>query len=141
MAHALEPVADCQVLSTHERMTFRNGPYAYLITRQGNDNTYTVTDGVKTISEPLLYCFGQGKVGQTYVFKHNGSFYNDSKCLACHLSSVTEVRTDKRASPACPVSNRLCVTCHMPRVDIPEMHFKFTDHWIRLARPNDPVPR
>jgi hypothetical protein len=29
----------------------------------------------------------------------------------------------------------------MPKVELPEMHFKFTDHWIRIARPGDPVPR
>jgi hypothetical protein len=29
----------------------------------------------------------------------------------------------------------------MPKVELPGMHARFTDHWIRIARPNDPVPR
>jgi hypothetical protein len=33
------------------------------------------------------------------------------------------------------------VTCHMPKVDLPGMHADFTDHWIRIAKPNEPVPR
>src|SRR5688500_19827745 len=45
MAHALERPADCQILSAHPRLTFRNGPYAYEITRQGNGSIYSVSDG------------------------------------------------------------------------------------------------
>src|SRR5262249_53462604 len=68
------------------------------------------------------------------------AFY-DSKCFACHLSSPNEAKTAARQAAACPVSKRQCVTCHMPKVEVPEMHYKFTDHWIRIVKPNDPVPR
>jgi Cytochrome c554 and c-prime len=309
MAHALEPAADCQVLTAHPQLTFRNGPYTYQITRQGSRSIYSVTDGEKTISEPILYCLGRGKVGQTYILRHNGLFYEsrisyyqpiqnldftigqprlvptsveealgrplgsdeardcfachapsavvesqlhldplipgvtceachgpgerhvaavtangskesqifnpgkmdpfslsqefcgtchrsfdqvmlmpgqggvnnirfqpyrmfnsrghnkidartsclachdphdklehnavfyDSKCLACHLKSPGEARTDRRAAAACPVGKQQCSTCHMPKLDIPGTHFKFTDHWIRIVKPNEPVPR
>ncbi len=75
MAQALSLSGDCQILSTRPRLTFRNGSYYYQITRQGNRNIYTVTNGANSISEPLLYCFGLGRVGQTYLFKHNGLLY------------------------------------------------------------------
>jgi Cytochrome c554 and c-prime len=308
MAHAIETTADCQVLITRPRLTFRNGPYSYQITRQGDRSIYTVSDGVNTISEPILYCFGQGVAGQTYIFQHKGSLYEsrvsyfqglknlditilhprslpaslegalgrpmsaeaaqgcfschstaavsgaqlqlgrltpgisceachgpgerhvaavnsgnvknleifnpkkldaldlsqefcgschqsfdkvmllpgqgginnirfqpyrifnsrghvlddrriscvachdphdkleheasfyDSKCFACHLSSPKEARTEARMASACPVSAKQCVTCHMPKVEVPDMHFKFTDHWIRVVKPNDPIP-
>jgi hypothetical protein len=71
--------------------------------------------------------------------EHEASFY-DAKCLACHLSVPQEVKTKLRAASACPVSTKQCVTCHMPKVEVPEMHFKFTDHWIRIVRPGDTVP-
>jgi hypothetical protein len=29
----------------------------------------------------------------------------------------------------------------MPKVDLPEMHFKFTDHWIRIVKPGEATPR
>jgi hypothetical protein len=308
MAHALEPAADCQALSAHQKLTFQNGPYSYEIVREGNRSLYTVTDGARTVSEPILYCFGQGVAGQTYVFRHNGVFYEsrisyyqesqnfditmlhsrsipatleealgrpmsaeaaegcfschstpaaggpllqadhlvpgvtcerchgpgekhiaavkagnkdlqifnpgkldaidltqefcgnchqsfetvmqmpsqggannirfqpyrmfnsrghlendpriscvvchdphdkmqrepafyDSKCLACHLSNGKEAGTVKRAAAPCPVSSQQCVTCHMPKVELAEMHFKFTDHWIRIVKPGGPVPR
>ena len=306
MGKALAPAADCQILSTHPRLAFRNGSYSYQIVRQANRSIYTVADGVNAISEPLLYCFGVGKVGQTYVFKHNGLFYEtrvsyyqetqnldfttghrrsatsleealgrplsvdeaqacfachstaavtgselqldhlipgvsceachgpgekhiaavkahkfkelqifnpgkmdadeltqefcgschrsfdqvmvmpgqaglqnirfqpyrmfnsrghkgdprisciachdphdklerdaafyDSKCLACHLTRSGDAKTASRSAPACPVSKQQCAKCHMPKVELPEMHFMFTDHWIRIVRPNDSVP-
>ena len=309
MAHALTTSSDCQILTTRPELSFRNGPYTYKIIRQGNRSIYTVNDGVNTISENILYCFGQGVAGQTYLFQHNGLFYEsrvsfyqalqgldittehprsvpaslkeaigrpmsfeaargcfachstaavrgdrleldslmpgvgceachgpgerhvaavkaksfkdlqifnprkldafdqtqefcgachqsfdavmllpdrgginnlrfqpyrifksrghlindrrmscvachdphdklqqeatyyDSKCLACHVASPKEVKTKARMASACPVSKRQCVTCHMPKVEVPDLHFKFTDHWIRIVEPNNPVPR
>jgi hypothetical protein len=308
MFRALAATADCAVLSRHPQMTFRNGPYTYRITRQGARSIYTVTDGVSTISEPLLYCFGQGMVGQTYVFRHDGALYEsrvsyyqglqgldftvgqthqasgaleealgrpisqleakncfgchaptavngpqlllehltpgvtcegchgpgarhvaaarsknlnesqifnpgrlnaneltqefcgachlnyeqamllpeqgglsnirfqayrifnspghnkvdarisclachnphegvqhaatfyDAKCLACHLNGPPTTRRSQQMAAACPVSKQRCVTCHMPKVELPGMHTKFTDHWIRVVKPNEPVP-
>jgi hypothetical protein len=307
MAQALSLAGDCQILSTRQRLTFRNGSYYYQITRQGNRSVYTVTNGANSISEPLLYCFGLGRVGQTYLFKHNDLLYEtrlsyypqiqglsfttghprreppsleealgrplgteeagtcfgchstaalngseiqieraipgvacegchgpgqghiaamkaqrfkdpqildpgtldadtlsqefcgschrsfdevmllplqgginnirfqpyrifnsaghkgdhrisclachdphdrvehqaafyDSKCLACHLSSPSEAKTSNRKAPACPVSRKQYVTCHMPKIEVPEMHGKFTDHWIRIAKPGEPPP-
>jgi hypothetical protein len=29
----------------------------------------------------------------------------------------------------------------MPKVELQGMHASFTDHWIRIAKPNEPVPR
>ena len=75
MGRAIETVADSRVLVAHPRMSFRAGPYLFQIMRQGGASTYSVTDGTRTISAPILYAFGQGKAGQTYVFKLDGEFY------------------------------------------------------------------
>jgi hypothetical protein len=40
----------------------------------------------------------------------------------------------------CPVARRDCVTCHMPKIEIPEAHAEFSDHWIRIAKPGAPYP-
>lgn len=68
------------------------------------------------------------------------AFY-DSKCTACHLTNAKEPKTPERNASSCPVATRGCSTCHMPKVELPGMHFKFTDHWIRIAKPGAPVPR
>jgi hypothetical protein len=75
MSRALEPAASCEVLQTHPRLSFRNGPYVYQLAREHNRSSFTISDGRNSISEPILYCFGQGKAGQTYVFQHQGVFY------------------------------------------------------------------
>jgi len=309
MGQALEVAPDCRVITERGRLTFKNGPYTYELARQGKSVVYTVSDGSSSISKPILYCFGQGHVGQTYLFRHNDVLYetrvsyfeklrkldftighkaavptsledalgraiggeepqqcfgchttgavhglelkldqlnagvgceachgpgekhlvaakakrldrleifnpgdlgahelsqsfcgtchtgfeqamlqpgqgdinnirfqpyrmfnsrghntNDSrvgcvachnpheklerdvayydpKCLACHLTKSTDPKTARRNADACPVSTRQCVTCHMPKVELPGMHASFTDHWIRISRPGDPVPR
>ncbi|MEA2175363.1 MAG: hypothetical protein QOD00_2955 [Blastocatellia bacterium] len=316
MARALEPPSDCRILSSHAELTFRSGPFTYKIIRQGSGSLYTVSDGTRTISEPVLFCFGQGKAGQTYLFRHGDSFYEsrvsfyndiqnldytigytrnapptleeaagraisgdeargcfschatastkesrlqldqlmpgvgceachgpgekhalamkadkegkesfifnparldaddlaqefcgachrgveqvtrmpgmgggvhnvrfqpyrlfnsrahdpadarlsctachdphdhlrrevsfyDSKCAACHLSGkerpqeMKAARDAGRTAKACPVSKQDCVSCHMPKVEIPGSHFKFSDHRIRIVRPDEPYP-
>lgn len=71
------------------------------------------------------------------------SFY-DPKCLACHPSSKPHDRkkSGQRSSPvsACPVAKKGCVTCHMPKLEIPGSHFKFSDHWIRIAKAESDYP-
>ena len=36
MSRALAPVESCEILKTHTRLNFRNGPYNYEIVREGN---------------------------------------------------------------------------------------------------------
>jgi len=307
MSRALEAVETCDILKRNPRLSFRNGAYDYQIIRDGDRSIYTVSDGVSSISEPVLFCFGQGRAGQTYVFRHNGLLYEsrvsyyqetkgldftilhprsvpesleaglgrpmtteaaqgcfachstgavrggqlqldhvmpgisceachgpgekhsaavkarsrnlqifdpakmeadeltqefcgachvsfekallmpnqggsnnlryqpyriqnsrghsgdpriscvachdphdklaveqgfyDAKCLACHLAAAGEKSTRLRSAPACPVSRQECSNCHMPKVELPGADGKFTDHWIRIVRPGEPIPR
>ena len=57
----------------------------------------------------------------------------DAKCQACHAGGKVGAR-------ACKVANEGCVTCHMPKVELPGSHFKFTDHYIRVARAHARYP-
>jgi hypothetical protein len=313
MAMALELNADCRNLRAHPALTFRDGRYTYRITREENRSLYTVTDGANTFSATILYCFGRGEAGQTYVFERDGSLYEsrvsfykaikglditlgapreipksldeaagrqmnsndardcfgchstaaagksqlrleriipgvtceschgpgenhvaavkagnlkdkrifnpgtldteelsnfcgschrtweqvvlmqqfmrrsskelgvnsvrfqpyrltnspcysvndkrisctachdphenrqkalpsyDSNCTACHTRTVKAAEVAGRNAKICPVSTRNCVYCHMPKVDLPGSHFKFTDHMIRVVRPNESV--
>ena len=66
---------DCRIITERGPLKFRNGAYTYEISRQGSSVTYTVSDGKNSIAEPILYCFGQGHVGQTYLFRHNDLLY------------------------------------------------------------------
>jgi len=80
--------------------------------------------------------------------KHGDNSY-DSNCTTCHATrgarpaSVEKNGKRAAASPAgkpCRVANERCVTCHMPKVELPGAHFKFTDHRIRIAREGEAYP-
>jgi hypothetical protein len=67
----------------------------------------------------------------------------DPKCLACHVgakSAAGKPASPKTGARACPVAKSNCVSCHMPKLDLPGAHFKFTDHRIRIVKPNEPYP-
>jgi Zn finger protein HypA/HybF involved in hydrogenase expression len=78
----------------------------------------------------------------------------DAKCLACHRAdakpsagmlvanagghSAGLAREVKMKT--CPVAKSDCVSCHMPRVQLPGGHMIFADHDIRVVRPGEPYP-
>jgi Cytochrome c554 and c-prime len=308
MARAAEIYNDCSSLKSHQNLTFTNGPYSYRLERKGPRNLYVVSDGQRELAVPILFCFGEGRLGQTYILEHEGTMYEsrvsyyrdigkldftilhphsqpaslvdalgrpltpeaakgcfschttgavhngqlqidhlvpgvgceachgpgerhvaamkardvndlkifppasidgdelsqelcgachrsfedvlalpgqdginniryqpyrifnspghrgdqrisciachnphdrlewdvsfyDAKCLACHLTKTNTVKSAARSAPACPASNNKCVSCHMQKIDLPGAHGTFTDHWIRVIRAGQPIPR
>jgi hypothetical protein len=74
----------------------------------------------------------------------DASFY-DKNCLTCHSSKKDANRdASERAWTAtpkiCPRATTNCISCHMPKTEVPEMHSTFVDHYIRIVRPGRPVP-
>jgi hypothetical protein len=62
----------------------------------------------------------------------------DHNCLACHGKSSG---SDGAAmQKPCPVSSTKCVSCHMPKVELPGGHSIFTDHQIRIVHAGEPYP-
>ncbi len=61
------------------------------------------------------------------------------RCTACHNPHEDPVQ-DPHTDKACPVAQRLCVSCHMPKIEVPGTHFQFTDHRIRIVREGEPFP-
>jgi len=129
MGRALEPASNAEILSSHERLTFNSGPYSYQILRRGNQSVYSVTDGKSTISEPILYAFGQGKAGQTYVFSHNGSFYESRLSFYKEIQALDyTIGYPRVAAPSLEVAAgraissdeaRNCFTCHGTGITAP----------------------
>ncbi len=70
----------------------------------------------------------------------------ERRCLECHgpSNSVPPGSDAKRgkgartAASSCPVEPaHNCIECHMPKVTTPVAHAQFTDHFIRVHRPDD----
>jgi hypothetical protein len=59
----------------------------------------------------------------------------DAKCLACHSSKDRPTR-----AMVCHTATENCVSCHMPKIDLPGAHRAFTDHQIRIVHPGEPYP-
>lgn len=61
----------------------------------------------------------------------------DGACLSCHVTTGSAKNVANHPGAACPVAQKNCVTCHMPKVQVPEMHYDFTDHNIRVVHPGE----
>ncbi len=93
-------------------------------------------------------CWGtQGDARLTCVACHNpheplvqSASYYDQRCLQCHASAGNESASSGSAHAACPKATANCVTCHMPKYNVPSMHAKFTDHFIRVVRGGESYP-
>lgn len=95
------------------------------------------------LARSLCYSSGDRRISCTACHDphkplvQQASFY-DSKCLACHSSN--QKSRQRRHAMICPVARQNCATCHMPKVGIPGIHYRFTDHWIRIAKAGSPYP-
>ncbi len=69
----------------------------------------------------------------------NPAFY-DSKCQACHAAQARPASAAARRALVCPIAKKDCVTCHMPKIELPGSHNLFSDHWIRIVKPGEPYP-
>ncbi len=92
-------------------------------------------------------CWGKGDTRLECVACHDphkqlqtDSAAYDSNCLSCHATTASEKKTADHPGAACPVSTKNCASCHMPKVYVPDMHYNFTDHRIRIARAGDLYP-
>ena len=85
-------------------------------------------------------CWSEGDARITCVACHDphqplvrdsGSY--DARCQTCHASAGA-TPTATHPGRACKVGTANCSSCHMPKYEVPGMHFKFTDHLIRVVR-------
>ncbi len=88
-------------------------------------------------ADPRISCVACHDPHQDVV---RGAAAYDAKCLACHATSVHRAATGSTEAKACPVAKSNCASCHMPKVNLPSGHLRFTDHQIRIVKPGDPYP-
>jgi Cytochrome c3 len=122
MAHALETALECKILQEHPTLAFADGKYRYKIERQGEGSTYSVTDGQQTITAPILWAFGLGTAGQTYVFEDGGELYqsrvsyyaaNDGLDLTIGARNMPPQNILQAAGQVMNSSDKLrCFGCH-----------------------------
>jgi hypothetical protein len=75
MAHAAALAPDSQGLRQHDRLSFQLGPFHYQILTTSTASLLSLSDGSSTLSQTLTWAFGEGQLGQTYVYEEQDSFY------------------------------------------------------------------
>ncbi len=88
-------------------------------------------------TDPRISCIACHDPHQDVV-RQDSSY--DGKCLACHASSTHSATTSATEAKVCPVAKSDCVSCHMPKVKLPNGLMTFTDHEIRVVKPGEPYP-
>jgi hypothetical protein len=122
MGRTAFPVADSDVLSEHGQLTFQSGKISYQIATAAGKSVITVTDGTQSLSAPLTWSFGDGHVGQSYLFERDGNFYESRVSYFGVLNALdftpgrklTEPR-DLEQAMARPVTGSelvRCFACH-----------------------------
>lgn len=88
MARAASLPSESTALREHERLSQQTGPYTFTISKEEAARIYTVSDGGRSISEPLGWAFGLSNKGQTYVLQRNGAFYESRMSFFTTLESL-----------------------------------------------------
>jgi hypothetical protein len=116
------------------------------------DVTLSGATGLKSLRFPPYRiensrCWGKGDARLTCVACHDphkpldrqAASY-DQHCLSCHVNSAGAKPTADHPGAACRTAKKDCVSCHMPQYQVVDIPVKFTDHQIRVVRPNETIP-
>lgn len=74
MAHTSMRAAESALLK-NGKPEYQDGVFSYQIRLDKGTAFYSVTTGAETVSVPLLWAFGSGSVGQSYLFEHDGNLF------------------------------------------------------------------
>jgi len=124
MARAAVPAADAGILRQHDHLSFRLGPYREQIVTKAGMSLLTVTanDSKPPLSTNLLWAFGAGHLGQTYVYEKNGGYYEShlsffSSTQDLNITPGQSLATPRTREEAAgrrmpPAETRACFACH-----------------------------
>src|SRR6266702_1816390 len=73
MAHTSMAATDTESLT--KKTTYKLGPFEYQITPENKAVIFTVAGNGESFSAPILWTFGSGSRGQSFLFQHKGNFY------------------------------------------------------------------
>ncbi len=100
MSQTLFPASESSHLRAHPEMSFAADGFRYSITLSGGQARYEVTDGTNFLRTPLLWAFGSGRTGQTFVFRVDGQFYESRVSYYRALSGLDRTIGSSNSKPA-----------------------------------------
>jgi hypothetical protein len=113
---------DAEVLERHPNLTFDEGGFTYLLKSGSNGTTLTVGRGSNVESEKVTWAFGEGEVGQTYLFKKDQtylesrvSYYTTLNALSITAGQRVDVPSTMEQAFGKPLQwqeTQSCFACH-----------------------------
>src|SRR5579864_6016087 len=99
MAHAAVRAIDAEILKDHPVLRVASHGYTYVIRREGEGVTLSVSDGRKSFSAPIRWAFGFGSMGQTYVYEYRGTLYESQVSFYSALNGLDTTIGHRNSSP------------------------------------------
>jgi hypothetical protein len=124
MARAAVRAGDAEILRQHDHLSFRLGRFREQIDTKGEKSVLSVSagNGATPLSVPLLWAFGVGHMGQTYVYEKNGGYYESHVTFfsSSHDLNITPGQSldaprgldDAAGRRMPPAESRACFACH-----------------------------
>jgi hypothetical protein len=79
MAHAAMRAGESNILEANPKLGFVHDIYRYEIRTAGGQSIYTVTDGRRARSAPLIWAFGTKRGGQSYLFEEKAGEFHEAR--------------------------------------------------------------
>ena len=122
MAHAGDRVTRSDILRQHDRLSSQIGSYRYEIASDSDKTIQEVSSPNSRSSESLLWAFGVGRMGQTYIYEKSGVFYEAHLSFYSNLQGLDVTPGQSLSLPASPeeaagrampaAETRSCFGCH-----------------------------
>jgi Cytochrome c554 and c-prime len=97
MARALQLPDTNPTLKDHPKLATRKGAYRYTVETRGDESTYSVTDGTRTISIPIHWNFGEG--AQTWMLERDGHRYESTVSFYPSINGLDFTTGDEDLKP------------------------------------------
>ncbi len=133
MGRAMQVPGGNPTLEAHPKLTFTSGPYVYTVETRAKQSSYSVSDGTRTITVPILW--SMGAEAQTWILERDGRMYESLVSYYPILNGLFTTVGDEKMQPKTleeaigrPLSDedsRTCFGCHATNAIV--------DHKLNLA--------
>jgi hypothetical protein len=94
MGRTSAPVGDSKILAGHDHLNFQSGKISYSIATRAGKSFYSVSDGTNSSSAALVWSFGDGHIGQSYLFERDGNLYESRMSYFGTLKAFGDIWND-----------------------------------------------
>jgi Cytochrome c554 and c-prime len=98
MERAATRASDAESLK-HGPLTFKIGGYEYRIRKSNGKNILTIHNGASSLSSELIWAFGVGRIGQTYVYEKDHHFYESHLTFYSAIQALDITPGHPRTTP------------------------------------------